>query len=380
GEAEVARETVAAHGEAVEAAVGYVARRAAAVRRGGGDERWLVPVSGLVGAAFTHSVSRALDPHLHTHVVVANLGHGPDGRWTAVDGRGLFAHALAAGHLYDAHLRHRLTERLDLGWTLRSSGRHEVDGIGPDLLGTFSSRRAEILGHLASRRPGVIGPPGRRPSHQSSRVAWAATREDKDPGIEPATLERRWRERADACGIGAAVLSVRSGRTVRSETVVDEHRFGALLSETSPGGVARRDAVTAWAGALHRGAPVADVERCCDLLFPWSDDIGVAEERRPPASVSPGQHLVAALGPRPGTPRLLGVWLEAADAVTRYRSRWGVTDRSRPLGEDSGGELAKFAAHRLADHLVTARLLADAHRALGRGRWSEPPERSLGRG
>lgn len=373
GDGAMATEVVAAHREATEAAMGYVARRAAAVRRGSADERALEPVGGLVGAAFTHSVSRALDPHLHTHVVVANMGHGPDGRWTAVDGRGLFAHAGAAGQLYDAHLRHRLAERLGLGWTLRSNGRHEVEGIGAELLGGFSARRAEILGHLA----------GRPPSHRSSRVAWAATRDPKDPGVDPGALERRWRHGASVWGIEPGTLSARLGRAARRDgpVAVDEHRFGALLSETSPGGVARRDAVAAWAGALARGAAVADVERCCDLLSPWRGGVGLAEERRAPASVSPARHLLAGLGPRPGSPRLLGVWLEAASAVTRYRTRWGVTDGARPLGpEGAAGELARFATHRLADHLATTRLVADARRVLGRGRTAEGPEHALGIG
>ena len=77
-------------------------------RRCAGPTSWSVrccATRGIVGAAFTHGTSRALDPHLHTHVVVANLAQGPDGRWSALDGRGLFAHARAAGALYDARLR-----------------------------------------------------------------------------------------------------------------------------------------------------------------------------------------------------------------------------------------------------------------------------------
>ena len=83
----------AAHDVAVDRALGYVDRRAMAVRRGDADERVVVPTDGAIGAAFTHRVSRALDPHLHTHVVVANVARGPDGRWTGIDSRGLFAHA-----------------------------------------------------------------------------------------------------------------------------------------------------------------------------------------------------------------------------------------------------------------------------------------------
>ncbi|HXQ58451.1 MAG TPA: relaxase domain-containing protein, partial [Acidimicrobiales bacterium] len=50
----------------------------------------------------------SLSPHLHTHVVVANLGRGPEGRWSALDGRGLYAHASATDALYHAHLRYEL--------------------------------------------------------------------------------------------------------------------------------------------------------------------------------------------------------------------------------------------------------------------------------
>ena len=47
---------------------------------------------GFVAAAFRHRSSRAGDPLLHTHVVVANATRAADGRWTALDGR----HALPA--------------------------------------------------------------------------------------------------------------------------------------------------------------------------------------------------------------------------------------------------------------------------------------------
>jgi conjugative relaxase-like TrwC/TraI family protein len=53
--------------------VGYVERTAAAVRRGSGGAV-VEEASGLVAAAFRHPTSRAGDPPLHTHVLVANLG------------------------------------------------------------------------------------------------------------------------------------------------------------------------------------------------------------------------------------------------------------------------------------------------------------------
>ena len=65
-----------AHEAAVDAALGYLERHAVWSRRGrnGIDQ---VVGDGLVGAAFRHRTSRAGDPHLHTHVLVANTVRGP---------------------------------------------------------------------------------------------------------------------------------------------------------------------------------------------------------------------------------------------------------------------------------------------------------------
>jgi conjugative relaxase-like TrwC/TraI family protein len=68
-----------AHDGAAREAIAYLEVSAAAVRRGHGGAR-VEPASGLIGAAFWHRTSRVGDPQLHTHVLVANLGRGPDGR------------------------------------------------------------------------------------------------------------------------------------------------------------------------------------------------------------------------------------------------------------------------------------------------------------
>jgi TrwC relaxase len=44
--------------------------------------------------------AREDDPLVHTHLVVANRVQGPDGRWTALDGRDLYRHRLAADTVY----------------------------------------------------------------------------------------------------------------------------------------------------------------------------------------------------------------------------------------------------------------------------------------
>lgn len=77
GDEEIVRELRAAHRVAVDQALGYIQRHACLVRRGaGGVVRW--PGRGFVAARFDHRTSRAGDPLLHTHVVVANAAQGPD--------------------------------------------------------------------------------------------------------------------------------------------------------------------------------------------------------------------------------------------------------------------------------------------------------------
>ncbi len=72
-----------AHEWAVDQAISYLEREACFTRRGhAGSER--VRGDGFVAAAYRHRMSRAGDPQLHTHVVVANLTRA-DGRYTALD-------------------------------------------------------------------------------------------------------------------------------------------------------------------------------------------------------------------------------------------------------------------------------------------------------
>jgi conjugative relaxase-like TrwC/TraI family protein len=71
-----------AHDAAVAQARGYLEREAGEVRRGkDGVDR--LPGGGFVAAAFRHRTSRAGDPQLHSHVLVANMTRGADGRWFA---------------------------------------------------------------------------------------------------------------------------------------------------------------------------------------------------------------------------------------------------------------------------------------------------------
>jgi conjugative relaxase-like TrwC/TraI family protein len=112
----IRRQVAEARAEALQVGIGYLERHGIGVRRDhNGTDRQQV-TGGLVAVAFEHRLSRSGDPQFHTHVLVQNAAHGPDGRWTALDSDRLYAHLMAADHLYLAAERAALTERLGVRW------------------------------------------------------------------------------------------------------------------------------------------------------------------------------------------------------------------------------------------------------------------------
>jgi conjugative relaxase-like TrwC/TraI family protein len=158
GEREVRVAVRQAHDRAVREALAYLEGSAAFVR-GGPAGVEVMPADGLVAAAFRHRTSRVGDPQLHTHLLVANLARGIDGRWSALDGRRLYAHARTASFVYQAVLRGELTHALGVEWTPVQKGIAEIAGVPPEVIRAFSRRRAEIVTAMIER--GTSGCAGR---------------------------------------------------------------------------------------------------------------------------------------------------------------------------------------------------------------------------
>src|SRR5688500_4124264 len=71
---------------------------------------------------FDHWDTRAGDPNLHTHLVIANKVQGVDGVWRSLDGRRLHKAAVAVSELYDDLIADRLAAVLPVGWSHRDRG------------------------------------------------------------------------------------------------------------------------------------------------------------------------------------------------------------------------------------------------------------------
>lgn len=233
GAPEVSNEVRNAHDVAVRRTLDRLEVEASWARRGkGGRER--VEGDGFVAAAFRHRTSRAGDPHLHTHVVIANLVHAPgDGRWSALDARPLYGWSKTCGYVYEAELRVELTRRLGVAWGPVVNGIADIVGFAPGVLRGFSRRRQEIEAHLAAR--GLTG--GR-----AAQVAAYATRTPKDETARD--LPREWQTRAAGLGLDAKVLAGVLGRAELAEgIVVGSDEADALFAGlASPEGLTARHA------------------------------------------------------------------------------------------------------------------------------------------
>lgn len=194
GDAGVREQVEAAHHDAINHVVAMMEADSIRTRQGAGGVVQ-TETRGVVAAAFDHWDSREGDPHLHTHLVVANRVQGPDGRWRTLDSRGALMPAqVALSEAYDNHLMDALAARLGVEWHVRSisrTGREhwEIDGVDDRLLKAFSTRHAQI--EAAREEAGADGA-----GHwEADAKAWAGTRSDKKHhSLEE--LTRSWRERA----------------------------------------------------------------------------------------------------------------------------------------------------------------------------------------
>ncbi|MGA2303868.1 MAG: MobF family relaxase, partial [Acidimicrobiales bacterium] len=200
------RETIAAcHRRAIEVVLTY-AEREVFHSRSGKNGVVQEDVEGVVATAFTHWDSRAGDPQLHDHVVVANRARSAsDGEWRTLDSRGLFKSVVMLGELHQGVLADLLTKELGWDWDERSRRhsdqvRWEVTGAPETLLAEFSRRAAAIEERKEVLIPAFVAAHGRQPTTtEIIKLRQRATLETR-PLKEHRTLgamTEGWRQRAE---------------------------------------------------------------------------------------------------------------------------------------------------------------------------------------
>jgi conjugative relaxase-like TrwC/TraI family protein len=279
-----------AHDEAVREALAYLEASAAKGRRGR-DGVVQMDSTGFVAAVFRQRTSRAGDPHLHSHVLIANMCQGGDGRWGALDARLLYVYAKAAGYLYEAHLRYRLSSELGVDWAEVTNGIADVLGVPEELIDLFSKRSREIRGRLDEvterinedrDRLGLA--PVEADSQEALDIAARETRAAKLQHVATSELRADWEEQATNAGCNverlADVLNVADCEPPVEADAELHRRVSAVLTEHAStfGG---RDAVQELAADARRGVPAAEVLERTAALLASQDVIPVVGGARP---------------------------------------------------------------------------------------------------
>lgn len=198
-----------AHDKAVTAALAYLEQRAFISRD---REQFGKPIKAILAATYQHGTSRELDPQLHTHAAVANLGMRDDGTYCALDFDTRYK--MAGGAIYRAELAAQL---MQLGYAIERDARSfKVVGVKQSVCDVFSKRRSQIVERL--QQTGYS-------SAKAASFAALDTRQAKEL-TDRQSLFKEWREEAECAGIDLSVFSNQqrlqhTGRVLQSPASID---------------------------------------------------------------------------------------------------------------------------------------------------------------
>ena len=136
-----------AHHRAAKQTLQLLEQRYAQTRVRNRGERRIVPTQFLVIGTIDHAMSRALNPHHHTHSLVFNLTRLPSGKWYSLHNDAIHDHKKLLGMVY----QHQLAlETRKIGYEIerRPHGQFEILGFTREQLMGFSARRQQILRHI----------------------------------------------------------------------------------------------------------------------------------------------------------------------------------------------------------------------------------------
>jgi conjugative relaxase-like TrwC/TraI family protein len=344
GDEDTRRAVNEAHLSAWQAALAYLEEEACVTRRGRNGV-YREHAGGFVAAAYQHRTSRSQDPHLHTHVIVANMAQSPsDGKWRALDGEPILrGYRLAAGYLYQAHLRAELTRSLGVEWEQPRKGMAEIGGVPREVIREFSTRRLQVVEQLGRKGSGGF---------YAAQLAAVETRERKEH-VDLARLREDWRARAAEHGLGSRELRALLGR-IRQRELSREQLLQVAQRLLGPEGLTERqtafsepEVVMAWAQAHTQGAS-ADRVRQLAVRLTETDGVERVGER-----------------PSPGRPARYST----AELLTIERAAIALVERGRDADAPSIG-LQQLDEIERADRLVLSgeqeRMVREV--ATGRGR------------
>ena len=304
GTPSVRQHVLAAHDAAVAAVVQWIEGHAHTRYRIGGEVA-VLDAAGIAAAVFRQHTSRALDPQVHSHVVIPNRVKSPDGRWLALDARLIKHDQRSLSAMYHAGVRAELTARLGVSWEQPVNGIAEIADIPTEVLEEFSARTADVRRRIDAKLDRFHDTMGREPTPRErwrlEREAVVDSRPVKDHAVNAAVLHTDWAERVRTIGydptrvvtnaigqvqganridpdeaarvVGIAIRGLQDRQSSWRPTEPHREIAAAIPTRTA----ATASSVVAW---IERTATDAQ-ERCVELSAPVPDGVMLRHDGRP---------------------------------------------------------------------------------------------------
>lgn len=233
GDEFVRNRVLRSHDRAVRALASWIEDHAHTRYRIGGEVA-VVDAKGIVAAMFRQHTSRALDPQIHTHLVIPNRVMSPDGRWLALDARLIKRDQRTLSALYHAALRAELNQALGVRWRTPENGIAEMADIPDAVLTEYSYRTDDICRRIDVKLDRFVTNMDRDPTPRErwklEREAVLDTRPSKEKHVDAATLHAEWRERAWQLDVAPEEIVAEGIKQQRSRVSVPADETSVLMT------------------------------------------------------------------------------------------------------------------------------------------------------
>ncbi|OBY26818.1 MobF family relaxase [Leisingera sp. JC1] len=222
---------IEAHDAAVRAAMTVVEERFIKTRFQQDGEIVTKTGEGIIAGIYRHDTSRALDPNLHSHAVIANMVKNENDGYSAIRNEAIYKNQKLITEIYRSDFENRMAD-LGIATERGKYGEVNISGISQEVTEAFSKRRQEILNALDNKGMDV--------SPQTADKAALATRAAKHQNLDRDALRETWRADALAAGLGRDQLDLgRMGHAAPQPVVpLDQQRpIDPLAEPGQPSGV-----------------------------------------------------------------------------------------------------------------------------------------------
>lgn len=238
---------IEAHDAAVRAAMTVVEERFIKTRFQQDGEIVTKNGEGIIAGIYRHDTSRALDPNLHSHAVIANMVKNENGGYSAIRNEAVYKNQKLITEIYRSDFENRMAD-LGIATERGKYGEVNISGISQEVTEAFSKRRQEILNALDNKGMDV--------SPETASKAALATRAAKHKNLDRDALRETWRADALAAGLGRDQLDLgRVGHAAPQPVIpLDQQRPIDPLAETGqPSGMfGKAKAMLSSAAAVAR--------------------------------------------------------------------------------------------------------------------------------